>query len=539
MSAITSVTSNGQSQPATTAGPVGLPVSNAASVGQTSVSGEPLLLSTVLKNKGNTKKASSSPPFRLTSLHEKQADFRVTELSLIVFFKHAQPHISKTEYPILAAKVPQSIKKREQLLVTCNETVALARDYFVIGPISKEASEIEKFNKLIAQRKERLAKYFEILTFYKESPDGKKLVLKKTGETFAISSMDLLKAMLIGFEQEGDKKNHTYCLGMNVCKTGLSIGFPPVNLFYKFEQHQMHCVVIKPSTELGTGGEGSVYRTLHLFHGDVIAFKHCEIPFEDHKNRTIRIAAMIYREIQFQTEVLQGNFSWAQPMPLFTIDRSDNTKVKIGFGTKLFTGNLASWLKKTTLTNNQRLKCITKLIEIFEKAHAANIMHRDFKPHNACYDGDDDNLDLHLIDWSRGEAEKMTGEHYQFTPGFGSLEDEVNREKMEAGKIEKSKHKELYQRIDIYSLGVTIYQIMAGNLIFPYASYDKPEDVKGYPVQNAIFDDFRLLAKQFHVKHIDIIKTMVYKTPSKRPLMPAVKASWHAANASIQASAKK
>lgn len=455
------------------------------------------------------------------------------------FFSLLHPFACKKDYPILekylSTKVEEYSKTQPK---TAQQSIAAAADTAAATAVTTAAAStkevMEKENAYPMEKQKDLLKkrYFDVLSMYAESPDGKQLILKRTGEAFAISSVHLANVLLFGYEQEtNDVLISTRGVLYRHQKSG-------INLIYKLENEQMNCVMINPATVLGKGGFAKVYKVINFFNGNIIAFKYCSQAIAACDPNKISHAELTEREIKILTEVIKGQFSWAPKMPFFTVDCSDGEKNRIGIATELFEGDLLSWLKKGNLTNERRMQCCVLLIDIVVKKHAANLRHGDIKPQNILFNDRDNNLVLCVSDWSHAAVEAFSEEHCRPTPTYSTLSDFENYRKMKHQKIPKTDWKLIHERRDVYALGMTLLQVLAGKFVLPYEVYKEGEFL-GYPKPNSQFNGTTFDPQKFNPRYLEVIKGTLHLNQPNRPLMVDVQKSWNAITASLEADTKR
>ena len=133
--------------------------------------------------------------------------------------------------------------------------------------------------------------------------------------------------------------------------------------------------------------------------------------------------------------------------------------------------------------------------------HSYGIIHRDIKPENVLMTSNEDNADIKILDFGLG---KILGPNEYCTEPYGTLS-YVAPEVL----LEKSYNKQ----VDAWSLGITAYLLIGGNLPFDHPKNDReiarqtindPPPFKG--------NVWRRVSKE----GIDFVKKLLEKDPNKR-----------------------
>jgi eukaryotic-like serine/threonine-protein kinase len=197
--------------------------------------------------------------------------------------------------------------------------------------------------------------------------------------------------------------------------------------------------------ELGSGGQGTVYRGIDLKHGDEVAVKVIEpdVLNEQWRERTFREAHAL--------TVLTGT---AAVRVLHQVWADDGAFCLI---MELLRGSdLDKFLRDRETLNlrqelAQLLPLILPVVETLEFAHNAGILHRDLKPGNIFIL---DNGQVRLLDFGFAKFTRMRA---------------VTRAGMAAGSPSYiapeiwQERSPLDQRIDVYSLGAIVFRALAGS----------------------------------------------------------------------------
>jgi len=161
-------------------------------------------------------------------------------------------------------------------------------------------------------------------------------------------------------------------------------------------------------------------------------------------------------------------------------------------------GSLSERLKRHSVKMNGYAKIISRVCEALDVAHARNIIHRDIKPSNVLFDISGQAF---LADFGIAKTRRITDEAGSWlvgTPFYMSPEQALGRE--------------LDGRSDVYSLGVMLYEFLAGGV--PFKGSSKTEVINAHihePVPN-------VLDKNHDLPEVwqEIVNTAMAKSPEDR-----------------------
>ncbi len=128
----------------------------------------------------------------------------------------------------------------------------------------------------------------------------------------------------------------------------------------------------------------------------------------------------------------------------------------------------------------ERLRIAVRLVEIVAEVHAAGVIHKDLSSHNVMYDAETQRLKL--IDF--GIATRLRSEENKFKAPAALEGTLAYIAPEQTGRMNRS----LDYRADLYSLGVTLYELLTGQL--PHDSADPLEmvhfHIAGKPVPPSV-----------------------------------------------------
>lgn len=144
-------------------------------------------------------------------------------------------------------------------------------------------------------------------------------------------------------------------------------------------------------------------------------------------------------------------------------------------------------------------KLISQAAQALDYAHRQGIVHRDIKPGNILYNEDDDRIKV--SDFGIARVTDTTTTRTGTILGSPSY---MAPEQLTDGKVDG--------RADIFSLGITLYQLLTGELPF------KGENLASlaYQITNKKHRSIRELRPELPIKIVKIINKALQKDPSKR-----------------------
>ena len=145
------------------------------------------------------------------------------------------------------------------------------------------------------------------------------------------------------------------------------------------------------------------------------------------------------------------------------------------------------------------LSIVARVSEALAYAHKQNVVHRDIKPANIMYDMDTDSVKVtdfgiaRITDSSKTKTGLVLG-----TPSF------MSPEQIAGKKVDG--------RSDLYSLGVMLFQMLAG--VLPFRGDSMAELM--YKIANEPAPDIRIIRKELSDKLADVVALSLSKRPETR-----------------------
>lgn len=209
--------------------------------------------------------------------------------------------------------------------------------------------------------------------------------------------------------------------------------------------------------KVGRGGMATVYRAIHLALEEVRAIK----VMDAHLARDVRFLQRFRQEAQMSRKLRQIN--------IVQVDDLDQAEDGRPFIAMEFIEGLS--LRQLLASVGRPLPlaraiAITRgVAEALQAAHALGMVHRDIKPDNILLSRDARGTDIpKVLDFglvAMRESSATLSSQLLLTPAYGSPE-----------QWEGKRSSELDGRADLYSLGMTLYEMLAGRLPFNATTVD-------------------------------------------------------------------
>ena len=120
---------------------------------------------------------------------------------------------------------------------------------------------------------------------------------------------------------------------------------------------------------------------------------------------------------------------------------------------------LVEFCNHLQLTVRQRLEVFIPICQAIQHAHQKGVIHRDIKPRNILVSEHAGDLDPKVIDFGISKAIDTTSEVSSYETRFGQL---VGTPAYMSPEQADTHHQDLDTRTDVYSLGATLYELLAG-----------------------------------------------------------------------------
>ncbi len=245
--------------------------------------------------------------------------------------------------------------------------------------------------------------------------------------------------------------------------------------------------------ELGKGAMGVVYLGKDPKIGRVVAIKTLALSQEFDGDELIDARERFFREAETAGRLQHPN--------IVTIydagEEHDLAYIAMEF---LKGKDLVDYSKQTNLLPPQRVVSIIERVSVaLAYAHKNNVVHRDIKPANVMYEYDSDTVKVtdfgiaRITDSSKTKTGLVMG-----TPSF------MSPEQIAGKKVDG--------RSDLYSLGVMLFQMLAG--VLPFRGDSMAELM--YKIANEEAPDIRIIRADIPQKLADVVAMSLSKRPETR-----------------------
>ncbi len=210
---------------------------------------------------------------------------------------------------------------------------------------------------------------------------------------------------------------------------------------------------------IGRGGMGVVYKATDLNLQKTVALKMID-PFYARNESFLK---------RFRTEAIAlAKLENKNIVGVYALRETDNGIFMVM--EYVMAKTVSDWLKeKGPFSINDTVKIIRQLLNAIGHAHKVGVIHRDIKPNNIllCEDGT-----VKVMDFGLAKLIQEHGEQSTLTQTAGTLY-YMSPEQIKGAKIDN--------RTDIYSIGMTIYEMLTGRTPFE-------KDAGEYNIQKQIIE---------------------------------------------------
>ena len=225
---------------------------------------------------------------------------------------------------------------------------------------------------------------------------------------------------------------------------------------------------------IGEGGMGAVYRALQTSLDREVALKvlHSKVAFTAKARRRFGREARAVARLNHPHIAAVYDFG------------TDNDEQTLWLAMELVEGRPMTYMKREEIDILRLMSITDQICSALSAAHARGIIHRDMKPSNVLLAADDErNEIIKLVDF--GLAATQTGGELSLDNAPGGLGDETSettsRTIMGTPRYmapEIFRRQPIDLRVDLYALGVILFEILAGGP--PYPGDDPRVVMKGH-----------------------------------------------------------
>jgi serine/threonine-protein kinase len=242
--------------------------------------------------------------------------------------------------------------------------------------------------------------------------------------------------------------------------------------------------------EIGRGGMATVYRANQTSMGRIVAVKVLPQEFMHDTNFLQRFT----REVQIIAQLQHIHI-----LPVHDFGEQD--RIPYIVMAYMAGGTLAQKIKQGPMPLDEVARYVEQIGQGLDHAHGQGIIHRDFKPSNVLLDG---HGNAFLTDFG---IAKVSGPTVQLTrTGMA-----VGTPAYMAPEMFDAE-REVTSSVDIYALGITLYQMLSGTL--PYKAETPLQYIHAHV--NTPIPDVRALRSGLAVGVQEVIAGAMAKTPDQR-----------------------
>jgi serine/threonine protein kinase len=249
--------------------------------------------------------------------------------------------------------------------------------------------------------------------------------------------------------------------------------------------------------QIGKGGMSTVYQAIQTSMKRTVAIK--VLP------RTLtheeKFLERFYREVEIVSSLQHPHI-----LPVYDFGEYDGMPYIVM--AYMSTGTLSDLISKGAIPPDETLRLVRQMAEALDYAHRKGVIHRDFKPGNVLLDEQNNTYltDFGLAKLSESSGQ-LTGTGILGTPFY------MAPEQAEPGALTPS--------ADVYALGITLFQMLTGNVPFEAAT---PLGVLMAHMNQPV-PDIRRIKPELPDDVQDVIDRSMAKSPQTRYATPGALAT--------------
>lgn len=249
--------------------------------------------------------------------------------------------------------------------------------------------------------------------------------------------------------------------------------------------------------KIGAGGMGTVYQARHTSLGTTVAVKLLQATLlqDDQALARFQREMLAIGKLNDEHIIAATDAGMIYNIPYLVMEYVEGRDL----------GSVAA--ERGPLPVELTLDYVSQAARGLDSAHAKGVIHRDIKPANLLVGNDGK---IRILDWGLARFLRTP-----FSEGPGSL--------TESGTVlgtadymapeQSQEHQRVDQRSDIYSLGCTLYRLLAGRVLYPKGStVDRIIAHRTARIPSLLLD-----RPDVPVRLDELMQRMVAKSPDKRP----------------------